>query len=469
MSAYNETCASIGNIYWNYRLFLLHGDARYYDVLEQILYNGMISGVAIKGNRFFYPNPLESAGQHERSEWFGCACCPSNVCRFIPSVPGYVYATGKNRIYANLFVQSTARIPLQQKTVEVNQQTNYPWDGDITFTINPAGSQTFDMAIRLPAWLNEAPMPGGLYTFARPETKKYTISINGQPADYTTEHGYAVIHRSWKKGDALKVHFPMDVRYVKAKSQVQADENKTALQRGPLVYCFEWPDNKAPVRHLLVNEQNAATTEFEPNLLNGVEVIHTAAVTQAITADNKVVEKEENVTAIPYYAWANRGAGDMTVWVADKAAAVTPLRPATVASRSKVSGSHTTKTLRALNDQLEPASSHDGSVPYYHWWPLKDTVQWVEYDFAAPAKVSNAQVYWYDDGPWGGCRVPAGWKLLYKDAAGKWTPVKNSNAYTTNKDAFNNVQFEAVQTSALRMEVQLPKEHAAGIIEWKVD
>ncbi|HEU4551688.1 MAG TPA: glycoside hydrolase family 127 protein [Chitinophaga sp.] len=469
MSAYNETCASIGNIYWNYRLFLLHGDAKYYDVLEQILYNGMISGVAIKGNRFFYPNPLESMGQHERSEWFGCACCPSNVCRFIPSVPGYVYATGKNRIYANLFVQSTARIPLQQKTVEVNQQTNYPWDGDITFTINPAGNQTFDMAIRLPAWLNEAPMPGGLYTFATPETKKYTISINGRPAEYTTEHGYAVIHRSWKKGDAVKVHFPMDVRYVKAKSQVRADENKTALQRGPLVYCFEWPDNKAPVRHLLINEQNAATASFEPNLLNGVEVIHTAAVTQAITAGNKVVEKEANVTAIPYYAWANRGPGDMTVWVADKAAAVTPLRPATVASRSKVSGSHTTKTLRALNDQLEPASSHDGSVPYYHWWPLKDTVQWVEYDFAAPAKVSNAQVYWYDDGPWGGCRVPASWKLLYKDAAGKWTPVKNSNAYTTNKDAFNNVQFEAVQTSALRMEVQLPKEHAAGIMEWKVD
>ncbi|WP_217603435.1 glycoside hydrolase family 127 protein [Chitinophaga sp. GbtcB8] len=470
MSAYNETCASIGNIYWNYRLFLLHGEAKYYDVLEQILYNGMISGVAINGDRFFYPNPLESMGQHERSEWFGCACCPSNVCRFIPSVPGYVYATGKDRIYVNLFIQSKAAIPLKKKTVEVDQQTNYPWDGDITFTVNPAGNQTFDMAIRLPAWLNNAPMPGGLYTYATPETKKYTITVNGAPAQDSIENGYAVIHRSWKKGDVIKVNFPMDVRYVKASAPVKADDDKTALQRGPLVYCFEWPDNnKASVRHLLVNEQNDVSTAFEPNLLNGVEVIHTTALTQTITEDNKVVQEPARVTAIPYYAWANRGAGDMTVWVADKATAVVPLKPATIASKSTVSGSHKTKALRTLNDQLEPSSSHDGSVPYYHWWPLKDTLQWVQYDFAVPAKISGAQVYWYDDSPWGGCRLPASWKLLYKDPSGEWLPVKNSNAYTTEKDTFNSVKFDPVETSALRMEVQLPKEHAAGIVEWKVE
>ncbi len=471
MSAYNETCASIGNIYWNYRLFLLHGDAKYYDVLEQILYNGMISGVAIKGNRFFYPNPLESMGQHERSEWFGCACCPSNVCRFIPSVPGYMYATGQDRIYVNLFIQSQANIPLQKQTVQVAQQTNYPWDGNITLTVAPAsGSQAFDMAIRLPAWLNEAPIPGGLYTYANAPAKKYSITVNGQAADYTTENGYAILHRSWKKGDAIQVHFPMEVRYVKAADKVQADDDKTALQRGPLVYCFEWPDNnKASVRHLLLNEQNKASAAFELGLLDGVEVIHTAAITQSITPDNKVVEQAANVTAIPYYAWANRGAGDMAVWVADKATAVTPLKPATVASRSKVSASYKTKTLRAINDQLEPTSSHDGSVPYYHWWPKKDTLQWVQYDFEKPASVQGVQVYWYDDSPWGGCRVPAAWKVSYKDTNGNWQPVKNTGAYTTDKDTFNTVQFDAVKTNALRLEVQLPKDHAAGIMEWKVE
>ncbi|GAA0527589.1 hypothetical protein LX66_0626 [Chitinophaga japonensis] len=469
MSAYNETCASIGNIYWNYRLFLLHGEAKYYDVLEQILYNGMISGVAVKGNRFFYPNPLESMGQHERSEWFGCACCPSNVCRFIPSVPGYVYATGNNRIYVNLFIQSKAGIDLADQQIGIEQQTNYPWDGNILFKVDPARSGDFEMAIRIPAWLDDAPMPGGLYSFATPGTKKYTITVNGTQADYKVENGYAIIHRNWKKGDALQVNLPMEVRYVKANDKVKADINKAALQRGPVVYCFEWPDNReASVRHLLLSEQNPATAAYEPNLLNGVEVIRTPAITQVVTG-GKVIDAKATVTAIPYYAWANRGPGDMAVWVADKPGAVTPLRPPTLASESKVSGSHKTKTLIALNDQLEPANSHDGSIPYYHWWPMKDTTQWVQYDFEKPARVSGAQVYWYDDGPWGGCRVPAAWQVLYKDAAGKWQAVKNESAYTTQKDTFNTVHFDAVQTTALRLQVQLPAEHAAGIMEWKVE
>lgn len=468
MSAYNETCASIGNIYWNYRLFLLHGDAKYYDVLEQILYNGMISGVSVKGDRFFYPNPLESMGQHGRSEWFGCACCPSNVCRFIPSVPGYMYATGKDRIYANLYIQSTANIKLQNRDISIEQQTNYPWDGNVLFKVTPSGDDPFELAIRIPAWLEDAPMPGGLYSYTKPETKKYTITVNGKPAEYTTENGYAIIRRTWAKGDQVQAGFPMDVRYVKASDKVKADNNKVALQRGPVVYCFEWPDNKeASVRHLLLSDLNPASTSYQPDLLNGVEVIRTPAITQVVVG-NKVIDAKATVTAIPYYAWANRGAGDMAVWVADKPGAVAKLQPPTVASKSKVSGSLKTKTLMALNDQLEPSSSHDGSIPYYHWWPKKDTVQWVQYDFAKPSKVSGVQVYWYDDGPWGGCRLPASWKILYKDAGGQWQEVKNTNEYMTEKDTFNTLRFTPVQTTALRMQVQLPKEHSAGILEWKV-
>ncbi|WP_153800384.1 glycoside hydrolase family 127 protein [Foetidibacter luteolus] len=470
MSAYNETCASIGNIYWNYRMFLLHGESKYYDVLEQTLYNGMISGVSVKGDRFFYPNPLESMGQHGRSEWFGCACCPSNVCRFIPSVPGYMYATASNRIYVNLFIQSKANVPLNGSNVAVEQSTDYPWKGTVNFTITPAASAQFDIALRIPGWLGKAPVEGGLYSFATTTAKNYVVTVNGKAADYKNENGYIIINRQWKKGDRISFELPMDVRYIKANQAIKADNGRVALQRGPLVYCFEWPDNKeASVRHLLLDEHAQPSTVYDASLLDGVELIKTAATTPIITADEKVVEKKETVTAIPYYAWANRGAGDMSVWVADQPTAVVPLPPPTVASKSKVSASYVTKALRAINDQLEPTSSNDGSVPYYHWWPKKDTVQWVQYDFEQPASVSKAQVYWFDDSPWGGCRIPAGWKLLYKDASGNWQPVKTTVAYEIKKDAYSNVSFEAVTTAALRLEVQLPKEHAAGIMEWKVE
>ncbi|MEX6687595.1 glycoside hydrolase family 127 protein [Danxiaibacter flavus] len=470
MSAYNETCASIGNIYWNYRLFLLHGDSKYYDVLEQILYNGMISGVSVKGDRFFYPNPLESMGQHTRSEWFGCACCPSNVCRFIPSVPGYVYATGSNRIYVNLFVQSTAKIPFNKSTVSIEQQTEYPWKGDVNFTIDPSTASLFELALRLPAWLNDAPVPGGLYSFTNAEAKKFNVLVNGKPVEYKKENGYAVISRQWKKGDKITFSLPMDVRYVKAKDQIKSDNGRVALQRGPLVYCFEWPDNKdASVRHMLLNDNSITSTVYDPSLLDGVELIKTTAITPVINADEKVVEKKEVVTAIPYYAWANRGAGDMSVWVADKETAVIPLPPPTLASKSKVTASYPTKALRAVNDQLESSSSHDGSVPYYHWWPKKDTVQWVQYDFEKPASVSKVQLYWFDDGPWGGCRIPASWKVLYKDGSGNWQEVKAKDAYGIEKDKYNVVNFDAVNTSALRLEVQISKDHSAGIYEWRVE
>ncbi|MCK7557512.1 discoidin domain-containing protein [Chitinophaga sedimenti] len=222
------------------------------------------------------------------------------------------------------------------------------------------------------------------------------------------------------------------------------------------------------MRHLLLNESNPATVTYDGQLLNGLNVVKTAALTQEINAENKVVDKEATVTAIPYYAWANRGTGDMTVWVADKPGGMVPLKPATIASKSKVSGSLRNKAIRSLNDQLEPANSHDASIPYYHWWPMKDTTQWVQYDFEKSSKVSGVEVYWFDDSPWGGCRVPASWKVLYKDAQGEWKEVKAKTAYPSEKDKFNTLDFDPVETSALRLEVRLPKEHASGIMEWKV-
>ncbi|RYF57460.1 MAG: glycoside hydrolase family 127 protein, partial [Cytophagaceae bacterium] len=242
MAAYNETCAAIGNIYWNQRLFLLHGDSRYYDVLERTLYNGMLSGVSLSGDRFFYPNPLESKGQHARSAWFGCACCPSNVCRFIPSVPGYVYAQRGNRLYVNLFINSTATVTLNGMPITVTQETTYPWNGDVAFTVDAAKSKPVDLAIRIPGWAQNKPVPGNLYSFASQNEMPVTLTVNGKPLAYTLENGYAVVSRSWKKGDKVRLSLPMPIRRVQASANVKADQDKVALERGPMVYCAEWPD-----------------------------------------------------------------------------------------------------------------------------------------------------------------------------------------------------------------------------------
>jgi len=316
MSAYNETCASIGNIYWNYRLFLLHGDSKYYDVLEQILYNGMISGVSQSGDHFFYPNPLESTGQHSRSEWFGCACCPSNVCRFIPSVPGYIYGQTDARLYVNLFVQSKSNVSMAGGKLEIEQTTKYPWEGEVKFTINPEKTKSFELALRIPGWSSEKPLPGNLYGFSNIPEKKFALNLNGKQAVYKLENGYAIISNEWKKGDVVTLSLPMEIRRVVANEKVVADNNKVALMRGPMVYCAEWPDY--PDKHVLnlILENNISLkSEYHPEMLGGIVLLKgEAKSTNATTKESKV-----NFTAIPYYSWANRGAGEMEVWFDSKA------------------------------------------------------------------------------------------------------------------------------------------------------
>ncbi|ARK12764.1 beta-L-arabinofuranosidase domain-containing protein [Fibrella sp. ES10-3-2-2] len=470
MAAYNETCAAIGNIYWNQRLFLLHGDARYYDILERTLYNGMLSGVSLSGDRFFYPNPLESKGQHARSAWFGCACCPSNVCRFIPSVPGYVYAQRGSRLYANLFINSTAAVTLNGTPVSVSQQTTYPWNGDVQFVVDPAKASTFELAIRIPGWAQNKPVPGNLYSFVSQSTSRATLSVNGTPLAYELENGYAIVRRAWKKGDVVRLDLPMAVRRVQANALVKADENKIALERGPIVYCAEW--NDAPDGHvldLIVPGNAPLQASFRSDLLGGVEVITGDVQKARRTTDGQINTTPTKLTAIPYYAWANRGAGEMAVWLADKPAAARPTPAPTIAATSTITASLKTKALMALNDQDTPKSSNDRDNLYYHWWPKRDTLQWVQYTFSKPATVSSAKVYWFDDSPWGGCRIPASWKLMYQTAAGDWQEVKAKTPYAVTKDRFDEITFEPVQTGAVRMLVQLPKEASSGIIEWSVN
>jgi uncharacterized protein len=469
MSAYNETCASIANVYWNYRLFLMHGDAKYFDVLERTLYNAFLSGVSLSGDRFFYPNPLESHGQHERSPWFSCACCPGNVARFVPSVGGYFYAQKDRSIFINLFAEGNATFKLPDNNVTLEEKTNFPWDGNISINVLPEKSNAFDLRIRIPGWAIDKPIPSDLYRFADITKEQPKAFLNNKPVDLKLQQGYLVINRKWKKGDNVRIELPMTPRRIVANSKVEADIDKEAVQMGPLVYCAEWPDNKGgKVLNLMVGPEASLQKEFQKDLLNGVEVIHVngKSVSRTLSADMKT--EDVKVTLIPYYAWAHRGAGEMMVWIPNKASALRPLPAPTLASKSKITASYTTKTLMALNDQMEPKSSDDHSIIYYHWWPKKDTVQWVQYNFETPATISASKVYWFDDAPFGGCRIPASWRLLYKKGE-EWIPVKNKSEYVVKKDEYSSVGFEPVNTTALRMEIMLPKEHSAGIMEWKVE
>jgi DUF1680 family protein len=469
MSAYNETCASIANVYWNHRLFLMHGDAKYYDVLERTLYNAFLSGVALTGDKFFYPNPLESRGQHARSPWFSCACCPGNVARFVPSVGGYFYAQKDKSLYVNLFAAGSANFKLADNTVTLEQKTNYPWDGDVQITVQPEKTTTFEVRVRIPGWAINKPIPSDLYTFKDSNTEQPKVFLNDKPVALTLQQGYIVLNRKWKKGDRIHVQLPMPIRRIAAHAKVEADLDKIAIQRGPLVYCAEWPDNKDNrVLNLVLASASPLKGNFDANLLKGLYEIEGAGKSVSRLNPKEIAMVDADVKLIPYYAWAHRGAGEMMVWLPEKGNAAQPLPAPSIASGSKVTASHRTRTLMALNDQMEPKNSNDQSVTFYHWWPMKDTVQWVQYDFEKPAAVTSSKVYWFDDGPFGGCRIPAGWRLLYKDGEA-WKPVKNKTAYEVNKDAYSIVSFEPITTQALRLEVTLPKEHAGGIMEWIVE
>jgi DUF1680 family protein len=321
-TAYNETCAAIANVYWNQRMFQLHGDAKYIDVLEKILYNGLISGVGLDGKSFFYTNAMQIRNnfkhgdmEAERSGWFECSCCPTNICRLLPSVPGYMYAQKGDKVFVNLFAESEASLTVLGNTVTIFQKNNYPWDGDLSFTVSPKSSLAFGLMIRIPGWAQDIAIPSSLYTFQSAPDKKPVIKINGNPVEYNMEHGYALLSRTWKKDDKVAVYLPMEVLKVIAGEKLKEDAGKVALQRGPIMYCAEWPDNNGKVSNIVLPVNTVFTTEYKPALLNGVTVLNTTAIAVITDArENKVSTVKQPFTAIPYYAWANRGKGEMEVW-----------------------------------------------------------------------------------------------------------------------------------------------------------
>jgi len=472
MSAYNETCAAVGNDYWNHRMFLLHAEAKYIDVMERTLYNGLISGVSLDGTTFFYQNPLEATGlaaKDQRSPWFGVACCPGNITRFMASVPGYIYAQRGDAVWVNLFAASSAEIRLDNgRTLNIAQETRYPWDGAVKMTVNPDGAARLTIHVRIPGWARNEPVASDLYRFADTAAAPVALTVDGRPVPLKLDKGYATLTRIWRKGDTIELNLPMPVRRVAANDRVAADRGRVALERGPIVYAAEWPDNpKGLVRNLLLAERAPLTAEFKPDLLKGVVVVRGKAIALAYDAQGKVAKTEQEFTAIPYYAWANRGRGQMMVWFPADEAHAKPQPYPTVSSTAKVTVSgEKRRDPWTINDEEEPASSNDPTA-YFDWWPRKGTSEWVEYAFEKPATVSECRVYWFDDTGRGEVRVPASWRLLYRDG-NEWRPVTAREPYGVEKDTYNRVVFEPVTTGELRLEVTMQPNWSAGIQQWRV-
>ena len=333
LTAYNETCAAISMVYLFERMFLLHGDAKYIDCLERTLYNGVISGMSVDGGKFFYPNPLSSDGHYRfnadntmtRQPWFGCACCPSNLCRFIPSMPGYIYGVRDNNLYVNLFAANMATIKVNGKDVTLEETTQYPWDGDISIKVLQNKAKQFNMLVRIPGWVQSKVVPSDLYAFNDDIFSTYEVSVNGQRVEGELENGYLVINRNWKKGDVIRIHFDMPVRTVVANPRVSDDRGRIAVERGPLVYCAEWADNEGiNPHHLLLARQPKFEVEASYGIQNtegdgktfNVTAITAQAQEASVTPEGKLTAKDVRVKLIPYYAWNHRGAGKMDVWLA---------------------------------------------------------------------------------------------------------------------------------------------------------
>jgi DUF1680 family protein len=305
LTAYNETCASIGDVYWNHRLHNLTGDVKYFDVIERTLYNGLISGLSLDGEKFFYPNALESDGVYKfnqgactRKDWFDCSCCPTNVIRFIPAMPGLIYSKTDDTIFVNLYAANDATVDLKDQAIQVSQETSYPWDGKVKLTVDPDEAGEFTMKFRVPGWARNEVLPSDLYHYANPVDENNSITINGESIDATADNGYYTVTREWKAGDVVNLEFPMEVRKVIANPLVEEDQGKMSLEYGPIVYAVEEIDNKGDFDNIKLTSNDQFQVEMQPDLLGGVTTI-----------------SNDNLTAIPYYAWSNRGVGKMKVWL----------------------------------------------------------------------------------------------------------------------------------------------------------
>jgi len=467
LSGWSETCASYGNVVWNHRMFLLHEDAAYLDQMERVLYNSFLDGVSLKGDRFFYQNPLMSYGNYDRFDWINTPCCPPNVVRLIAALGGYVYATGPRDLYVDLFIGSHARVAIGGQAIDLRQRTQYPWEGRTEITVDLAQPQRFSVDVRVPGWTRNEATPGDLYRFADRRSDPVVLTVNGQPVTPEIVKGFAKIDREWRNGDTIGVTLPMPVRRVFADPRVRDDAGRVALERGPLVYAAEWPDNGGHALNIVVPDTARLASEFRPDLLDGVAVITGNVTAVDRRSDGTTRTAPHQLVAIPYYAWANRGMGEMQVWLprAPDLARPTPVAlPDPIAAVRSSGGIEKKWTgyndqnddIAAVYDGVTPLSSADESNLYFRMRPAVGEPAWVEYAFKRPVTISTSEVYFADDRRF--CKLPGSWRVLYK-VGNEWKPVAARGAYTVEKDTFNRVAFAPVTTGAVRIEVEPATHH----------
>ncbi len=467
-TAYAETCATIGLAMWAHRMNLLTADARYFDVLERALYNGILSGLTLDGAKFFYENPLGSTGDHHRKDWYACACCPPNILRFLASLGGMAYAVDDSlpgpTIYVNLYGAGEATVPLPKGTVKLTQETRYPWEGKVRIRVEPStAGMEFQLAVRIPGWCEGAELDAS-DRFKNPGPRKQLL----RGGTYETFHG------AWKARETVELQFPMPVRRVHAHPSVPFDRGRVALQRGPMVFCMEDADNRAGARSIALPPDAEAEAEFRSNLLGGVTVL----MGDAIAMPRQDWDEGElyrpapeasrvRFTAVPYFAWDNRDPGGMQVWIPESAA-LAPLGPLRGVTPS-ASHCWPSDTVAAMTDRQEPANSADHNVPRHTFWPRKGTTDWVQLDFDRAQCLSGLDVYWFDDGPpaaGGQCRVPKAWSVVYRGSPdGDWVPVINARGLTADKDRYNRVRFDPIEAFGVRIAVELQPEYSGGVLE----
>ena len=455
LDAYLETCAAIGNALWNERMFLLHGDAKYIDVLERTLYNGLISGVSIGGDEFFYPNPLASRGGYARSKWFGCSCCPVNVVRFIPQIGRFAYATKRNAAYVNLFVESEAMLRLASGEVKLSQKTAYPWNGDVRIEVTPDSTRStfnFQLAIRVPGWCVGRPVPSNLYEQVVPGTlDDFRVIVNGTAVKVVPVKGYCVIDREWKAGDVVEVAMNMPVRRIKANDKVVADRGCYAVERGPVVFCAEGIDNGGKALDACL-PLDTSFTEGE------VEIAST----------KMVALKGGGLTLVPYFTWCHRGAGEMQTWFAESEDAVMEkVRDACVLA----SYCNATDSVQAVWDGILPKSSDDLEPPRLTFWNHLGTEEWVHVKFDKPRTMRRVEVYWFDDYATrrAGCALPATWAVQFRDdVKSSWKDETDAD-YTTVLNGFSQALFAKPATATeFRVRLKCRPKKSAGIVEIRV-
>ncbi len=455
-TAYQETCATIALAQWNHRLALLYRDAKYADIVERALYNGTLAGVSQDGTRFFYVNPLESRGAHHRQPWFGCACCPPNVARTLAALGGYAYAVSDASVWVNLYIQGAVKTTVSGQPITLQVTTEYPWEGTVRLAPQVDGAKRFEIRLRIPGWSHDA-----------------SVSVNGARIESPViEKGYAVLNRDWQTGDIVELNLPMPVERILANPNVVADRSQMALQRGPLVYCFESVDQNETLGSIYLPE----TTEFKAfkdNSSLGRIVALTGNARLAPTRDWRrtlyqpaAATRQVSVKAIPYYLWDNRAPGPMKVWM--PVTAPTPVLQGPE-SQAEVTVSFASSNSRpaGINDGLEPKSSGEQPQELCHWWPHKGAEEWVQYSWKDSVKASGAKVYWFDDTGRGGCRVPVSWRIEYLDGS-QWRPVRIKGDYPIALNGWCEVAFDPVSSQALRLVLKLQPNWAAGIHEWKV-